>query len=250
MPSSIPVPIGPAADSRSEPGAAARVDPERREQRDLPEHPGDQEEALDAHGMADERLAEHGVGVDGREAQARGHGRAEEERRADEPGERRGRDDAEPDGAAQAGSIPGEARVRRLERELELLVPRPVADGRRGVRVAVGEEEEVRVDLGRVAEADGAEVAQPFRHPPGDERRPPAEDADDPDDDRVRAAEHQRGDREPEPEERDARDAAAAAGRSRRRPGSCRRRRRSPGTGRRSRRGRRRRASRSAPTPR
>jgi hypothetical protein len=50
MPSSIPVPIG-LAGERS---AAARVDPERREQRDLRQHPEDGEEALEPFCPLDE----------------------------------------------------------------------------------------------------------------------------------------------------------------------------------------------------
>ena len=158
-----------------EAGAAAGVDPERREQRDLPEHPGDEEEALDARRpRRTRRLAEDGVDVDCGEVQAGRHRRAEEQRRADEPGRGRG-DDERPSGRGGSGRLDSRCSRRRLEVELELLVPRPVADGRRGVRVAVGEQEQVGVDLSRVAEADGAEVAQPFRHAPRDEGGPPAE---------------------------------------------------------------------------
>ena len=65
----------------------------------------------------------------------------------------------------------------------------------------VGEQEQVGVDLGRVAQTDGAEVAQPFRHASGEERGPPAEQPNEPDHGRVRTAEHQRGEDEPDPEE-------------------------------------------------
>ena len=127
-----------------EPGAAAGVDPERREQRDLPEHPGEQEEALDTHGLADERLAEHGVDVDGGEMQAGRHGRAEEERRAARARPRpRRRAASDADGAAQAGSIPAGVVRRRVE--LAVVGQRAVADRGRGVRVAIGEQEEVGV---------------------------------------------------------------------------------------------------------
>ena len=89
-----------------EPRPATGIDPERREEGDLPEDPGEQEEPLDVHRLADERLAEHGVGIDAGEVQAGRDRRAEEERRAHEPdGERDSRSD-EPDGAVQAGSIP------------------------------------------------------------------------------------------------------------------------------------------------
>src|SRR2546430_15800075 len=48
------------------------------------------------------------------------------------------------------------------------------------VRVPVGEEERVRAYLGAVADPVGAGVAEPARHPPGDERREPAEEGADP----------------------------------------------------------------------
>ena len=85
---------------------AAGVEPERREQRDLAENPGEQEEALDVHGLAHECLAEDGVDIHGGKVQAGRDGRAEEERCAYEPDGDRGSSEDDADVAVQAGSIP------------------------------------------------------------------------------------------------------------------------------------------------
>ena len=87
------------------------------------------------HRLADERLAEHGVGIDPGKVQAGRDRRAEEERRAHEPdGERDSRSD-EPDGAVQAGSIPmipvGSGPAGSSKGKHELLVTVSVANGRR-----------------------------------------------------------------------------------------------------------------------
>ena len=79
---------------------------------------------------------------------------------------------------------------------------RPVLQGGRRVRVASGEEEEVRVRLTRVAEGHGAEVPDPLRHAAGEQRRPPAEERHHVDGDRVRGREEKRRDREEEAEQR------------------------------------------------
>ena len=89
-----------------EPRPAPRVDPQRREERDLPEHPGEEEEPLDVDGLANECLAEDGVDVDAGEMQAGGNRGAEEERCAHEPDGDRDSGDDDAGGAVQAGSIP------------------------------------------------------------------------------------------------------------------------------------------------
>ena len=92
-----------------EPRPATGIDPQRREQRDLPEDPGEEEEPLDVHRPADESLAEHGVGIDAGEVQAGRDRRAEEERGAHEPDGHRGSRNDDADRAVQAGSIPDRA---------------------------------------------------------------------------------------------------------------------------------------------
>ena len=79
------MPIGPAADSRAKRGAATGVDPERREQDDLLEHPRDEEEPLDADRLADELAAEHRIDVDPRQPEVRRHGGARSSEAHHEP---------------------------------------------------------------------------------------------------------------------------------------------------------------------
>ena len=68
-PEEHPRPERPGGGLLGEPAAVARVDRERPDRHDDPEHPEDQEEALVPLGTIDERLAEDGVDVDVGEGQ-------------------------------------------------------------------------------------------------------------------------------------------------------------------------------------
>ena len=177
------MPIGPAADSRAKRGPAPRVHPERREERDLREHPGDEEEALDVHGVADDvpcrtrrrRRPRAGGGPTGRPCG--GAATAHDEPR----GDRRRRRAMLRAARLRRARFPGARRLavaarREPEAELELLVPRPVADRGRRVRVPVGERGRGTRSPGR---SSAAPTAPRLRIPSGirpvNERRPPAE---------------------------------------------------------------------------
>ena len=115
-PEQHPRPDRPGRRLAGEPRAAAGVEPERREQRDLSENPDDQEEPLDAHRLVDGCLAEDGVHVDVGEMQPGRHRCAQQERGAVEPGRNDDGEREETDGAAQAGSIPAGAFCERSSR--------------------------------------------------------------------------------------------------------------------------------------
>src|SRR3954447_7559169 len=89
-----------------------------------------------------------------------------------------------------------------LEGKLELHVPRAVTKVRGGIWVPVGEEVDVGVHLAAVAQADRAEVAKTLRHPAGEERRPPAEEAHNEEHTGEGKAEEERREGEQAPEQR------------------------------------------------
>ena len=85
---------------------AAGVDPERRNECDLLHHPGDKEEALDAHCFVNKPSAEDRADVHGSEVQAGRYRGVEEQRGAPQPGCGCADDGDRSDEAGQAGSIP------------------------------------------------------------------------------------------------------------------------------------------------
>ena len=91
----------------------------------------------------------------------------------DEVGDRE--QEAEEGGQPRAPAVVGQLESDRVRRQL----PGRADRLRVGIRIALGEEQAIGIRLGGVADAVGAKVAQPERHPPGRERREPAEQAAD-----------------------------------------------------------------------
>ncbi len=85
---------------------------------------------------------------------------------------RQGEQQAECDHQPGAATVVVELEANRMRRQ----APRGAERVRVGVRIPVGEQQQVRVGLRRVADAVGAQVAQPVRHPPEGDRREPAEE--------------------------------------------------------------------------
>ena len=156
IPRSIPVPIGPADDSRAKAAPALRVDPERDEERDLCEDPVDVEETLVPLRPLDEVGAEDRVDVDGAEARGR------PERRSGRGGYAASASAAAP--SATSGD-PQKVSPRTGVGVDELLGFRlRLAEHGRGVRVAPGHEHRVR---SRSARSSAGTSTPRFRIPSG-----------------------------------------------------------------------------------
>ncbi len=170
-------------------GALARVDPQRREQRDLREHPEDVQEALEPLGPA--RRGPRRTPLARRRRRARGRsGTAVGQRRTTptaKPCQRQARRRRSSRRGSPRHSEAGQRGQdqRRTSRSTSSAAraraKRSAARGAqhgRGVRIPVCQEQEIRVELSAVAQARDAQVAQALGHASRDDRVEPAEERD------------------------------------------------------------------------